>query len=103
MHYHNECPICYNLLNYSNKAVSICNHCFCNDCYEKINICALCRGNLNKPRAKKQIIFSILYFIFNLFKSSLTFLMELLISLSVITNRMNGYDSDNNNDNDNNE
>ncbi len=95
MYYLNECPICYNLLTQSNKIISQCDHYFCKDCYSKINVCALCRTILNKPKSITQIIYSALYFLLNIIMSLLIFIKELLVSLSmIITLKMNGYDDD---------
>jgi hypothetical protein len=45
-----DCPICLELfdLNSPNLVKSCCGHYYCQPCYDRINICALCRKNLNK-------------------------------------------------------
>ena len=48
-----ECPICYETM--SKPIKTICNHCYCEGCYNKINICSLCRSDLNKPRDDSQL------------------------------------------------
>jgi hypothetical protein len=51
-----ECPICLESFNLkSNKLVkSCCNHHYCKLCYEKINICSICRSDLKKNKKKIQ-------------------------------------------------
>ena len=48
-----ECPICYELM--SKPIKSVCNHCYCECCYSKINICSICRADLKKPRDDTQL------------------------------------------------
>ena len=45
-----ECPICYEKYSLDKKITTDCNHIFCQSCYDKIDICAMCRTNLNKDR-----------------------------------------------------
>ena len=45
-----ECPICLEAINNPEKIVkTCCNHMYCQPCYDRISVCALCRSNLNKP------------------------------------------------------
>ena len=45
-----ECPICLEAINDPTKIVTTCcNHIYCQPCYDRISVCALCRTNLNKP------------------------------------------------------
>jgi len=48
-----ECPICYETM--SKPIKTICNHCYCEGCYNKINKCSLCRSDLKKPRDDSQL------------------------------------------------
>lgn len=43
-----ECPICYEKYSIEHKITTKCNHIFCQSCYDKINICAMCRTDLAK-------------------------------------------------------
>ena len=45
-----DCPICLESFNQNSKNLvkSCCGHYYCQPCYDKINICALCRKNFNK-------------------------------------------------------
>lgn len=46
---HPECPVCLENITDPTKIVkTCCNHVYCQSCYDKINVCALCRRNLNK-------------------------------------------------------
>ena len=45
-----DCPICLESFNSNNPNLvkSCCGHYYCQPCYDRINVCALCRKNLNK-------------------------------------------------------
>ncbi len=50
---YDECPICYDVM--SKPVKSICNHCYCESCYNRINICSICRSDLKKPKDDNQL------------------------------------------------
>ena len=45
-----DCPICLESFDQNNPILvkSCCGHYYCQPCYDRINICAMCRKNLNK-------------------------------------------------------
>jgi hypothetical protein len=51
-----ECPICLESFNLksNNLVKSCCNHYYCKPCYNKINICSICRSDLKKNTKKSQ-------------------------------------------------
>ena len=43
-----ECPICLDVIETGKLKLTNCGHIFCQECYDRIDVCALCRQNLNK-------------------------------------------------------
>jgi hypothetical protein len=45
-----DCPICLESFNQNHPILvkSCCGHYYCQPCYDRINVCAMCRKNLNK-------------------------------------------------------
>ena len=43
-----ECPICMDIIREGKLKITGCGHKFCEDCYDKINVCSICRKKINK-------------------------------------------------------
>jgi len=41
-----SCPICKDDTNFENLVITCCGHKFCNQCFEQIDKCSLCRENI---------------------------------------------------------
>ena len=43
-----QCPICYDLIGSDNLKITNCGHKYCDECYKKIDTCAVCRREIKK-------------------------------------------------------
>ena len=43
-----ECPICFEIIDEGKLKITGCGHKFCENCFNQINKCAICRRNIRK-------------------------------------------------------
>lgn len=42
------CPICFDVIEKGNLKITGCGHKYCNECFDKIETCAVCRKKIRK-------------------------------------------------------
>ena len=45
-----ECPICMDIIGEGKLKITGCGHKYCDECYDKIDDCAICRRKINKKK-----------------------------------------------------
>ena len=48
LHKQIECPICFNIIEEGKLKITGCGHKFCENCFNQIDKCAICRKNIKK-------------------------------------------------------
>jgi len=76
----NLCPICYDniIIVYAD-----CNHGYCNSCYNKINICAICRKSIIRKIINNNNNYSWFYIICN-YICIFLYIIFIFMDLSII-------------------